>query len=202
MQPIRTNYKGILFRSKLEAEWAKFFDSLSIPWLYEPEGYQFTDGTMYLPDFWLPDSKQWFEVKGLMNDKDQHKMEMLCLESHHDVVIGYPDGEFSMMDLWKNDEFPSSFDPYSREEPTNETFYRVEIFDKVDTFLNKCKQCGKYSFMESCGSYSCQCCGAYDGDHYINWVMDGERDYSEPWYEHINTYEWRKRSRIDVRNNY
>lgn len=35
MQPIRTNYKGILFRSKLEAEWAKFFDSLSIPWLYE-----------------------------------------------------------------------------------------------------------------------------------------------------------------------
>lgn len=202
MQPIRTNYKGILFRSKLEAEWAKFFDSLSIPWLYEPEGYQFTDGTMYLPDFWLPDSKQWFEVKGLMNDKDQHKMEMLCLESGHDVVIGYPDGEFSMMDLWHNSDSPSLFDPYLRDEPEPTRFNHVEAFGKVDTYLNRCKRCGQYSFMESCGSYQCQCCGAYDGDHYINWVMDGEKDYSEPWYEHINTYEWRKRSRIDIRNNY
>jgi len=201
MQAIKTRYKGILFRSKLEAEWAKFFDSLEIPWLYEPEGFQFSDGTMYLPDFWLPDSKQWFEVKGILNDKDQHKMEMLCLESNHDVVIGHPDGEFSMMDLWHNDEAPSLFDPYLRpDEPTQ--FKHVEVFGKDDTFLNCCEQCGKYSFMEGCGSYACQCCGAYDGDHYCNWVMDGVKNFHEyTWKFQINTYEWRKRSRIDVRNN-
>lgn len=51
MQAIQTSYKGYLFRSRLEARWAVFFDELKLDWQYEVEGFQLDDGTMYLPDF-------------------------------------------------------------------------------------------------------------------------------------------------------
>lgn len=35
---VETVYKGYLFRSRLEARWTIFFDSLGIKWEYEPEG--------------------------------------------------------------------------------------------------------------------------------------------------------------------
>lgn len=54
VKAIRTRYSGILFRSRLEARWAVFFDALGIAWEFEAEGYELEDGTQYLPDFWLP----------------------------------------------------------------------------------------------------------------------------------------------------
>lgn len=63
--PIRTEYRGHLFRSRLEARWAVFFDALGIAWEWEPEGYELSDGARYLPDFWLPtfDGGMYAEVK-------------------------------------------------------------------------------------------------------------------------------------------
>jgi hypothetical protein len=37
---IPTMYKGIQFRSRLEARWAVFFDTLGIEWEYETQGYE------------------------------------------------------------------------------------------------------------------------------------------------------------------
>lgn len=54
IQAIPQVYKGIQFRSRLEARWAIFFDHLGIAWHYEFEGYQLPSG-WYVPDFWLPD---------------------------------------------------------------------------------------------------------------------------------------------------
>jgi hypothetical protein len=54
MRPIQTSYRGYFFRSRLEARWAVFFDSLGIKWVYEPEGFHLSNGEMYLPDFFLP----------------------------------------------------------------------------------------------------------------------------------------------------
>lgn len=45
-----TKYKGVLFRSRLEARWAVYFDLLGVKWQYEPEGYQLSSGN-YCPDF-------------------------------------------------------------------------------------------------------------------------------------------------------
>lgn len=62
---IETNYAGCRFRSRLEARWAVFFDHLGVEWQYEPQGYTIGPlGTPYLPDFWLPASRLWVEVKG------------------------------------------------------------------------------------------------------------------------------------------
>jgi hypothetical protein len=63
IQAIQTNYKGYRFRSRLEARWAVFFDALGIEWEYEKEGYKLSDGSYYLPDFWLPNEKMWVEIK-------------------------------------------------------------------------------------------------------------------------------------------
>jgi hypothetical protein len=62
-RPIETRYKGYRFRSRLEARWAVFFDALGIEWQYEPEGFE-ANGERYLPDFFLPKSQTWVEVKG------------------------------------------------------------------------------------------------------------------------------------------
>lgn len=68
---IQTEYKGYLFRSRLEARWAVFFDEAGIDWKYEVEGFQRQIGGTdsensigYLPDFYLPESGTWVEVKG------------------------------------------------------------------------------------------------------------------------------------------
>ena len=39
IKAIPTCYKGIPFRSRLEARWAIIFDQLGIDWHYETEGY-------------------------------------------------------------------------------------------------------------------------------------------------------------------
>lgn len=171
MKPIKTNYNGILFRSKLEAEWAKFFDAIDIPYIYEPEGFEFEDGTRYLPDFYLPDANQWFEVKGIMNDIDKHKIEMLGNESKKDVIVGYSDGKTEMYDVgW----LPHAI---SWEIP----------------FINDCPCCRKKCFITGWGSYRCRCCDAYDGNHYLHAILDD-------CYSGINREEWLKRAKIDVRN--
>jgi hypothetical protein len=63
IKAIETAYQGYKFRSRLEARWAVFFDTLGIKWEYEKEGYDL-DGMRYLPDFWLPELKCWIEIKG------------------------------------------------------------------------------------------------------------------------------------------
>lgn len=50
---IETVYRGVRFRSRLEARWAVIFDRAGILWDYEKEGYNLPSGP-YLPDFWLP----------------------------------------------------------------------------------------------------------------------------------------------------
>ena len=61
IKAIETAYNGCRFRSRSEARWAIFFDTLGIQYQYEKEGYDF-DGIRYLPDFWLPDYGCWIEV--------------------------------------------------------------------------------------------------------------------------------------------
>lgn len=91
---ITTRYKGYAFRSRLEARWAVFFDSLGIRWDYEPEGFELGNGLRYLPDFWLPDWKMWVEVKpGEPDDVTREKAFRLAIHSGAAVFVtcGMPD---------------------------------------------------------------------------------------------------------------
>lgn len=85
---IPTKYAGHLFRSRLEARWAVFFDALKISWQYEPQGYLVgglnaecypdvpsAQSRQYLPDFYLPQTETWVEVKG---NADQFDWQLLA----------------------------------------------------------------------------------------------------------------------------
>jgi hypothetical protein len=60
-----TKYNGYNFRSRTEARFAVLFDSIGWRYEYEPEKFELPNGVTYIPDFYLPDFKQWFEIKGI-----------------------------------------------------------------------------------------------------------------------------------------
>lgn len=84
IKAIETHYNGYRFRSRLEARWAVFFDAMNIKYQYELEGFEVTysDGYesttfRYLPDFYLPQSETWVEVKGVMSENDASTLEAI-----------------------------------------------------------------------------------------------------------------------------
>jgi hypothetical protein len=82
LKPIPTYWAGRYFRSRLEARWAVFFDSLGIAYEYEKEGYDLGNGLPYLPDFWLTDLKFWVEIKpSYPSDEEYSKAARLSASS-------------------------------------------------------------------------------------------------------------------------
>lgn len=101
IKAIQTAYKGYYFRSRLEARWAVFFDSLGIKWEYEKQGYNLRHSGNYLPDFWLPEYNQWVEIKGClpamhwMDTEEENKTWELARETQCEawIFFGLPDFE-------------------------------------------------------------------------------------------------------------
>ena len=94
IKPIETHYKGFLFRARLEARWAVYFDALGIEWDYEKEGYDLGEAGWYLPDFWLPQVNMWAEVKPIeFNESENEKAKALANMTHFPVLqlVGVPD---------------------------------------------------------------------------------------------------------------
>jgi hypothetical protein len=63
IKAIETRYKGYRFRSRLEARWAVFLETVGLRWRYETEGFEFGPEIRYLPDFYLPDWDIFLEIK-------------------------------------------------------------------------------------------------------------------------------------------
>ncbi len=64
-----------------------FFKNAGIQYSYEHEGFKL-EGRWYLPDFWLPEIRFWFEVKGdEPRDEEQSLCEVLASQSSYDVLL-------------------------------------------------------------------------------------------------------------------
>ena len=119
MQAIDTFYKDHFFRSRLEARWAVYFDSLKQKWEYEPEGFILENGVKYLPDFFIPELDAYVEVKPSIN-----------LEQ---------DDMYGILDLYKND-FENKWKPFSKNKnlliaiglPHAHTMWLLNDFDDHD----------------------------------------------------------------------
>lgn len=85
MKVIPTFYNGILFRSRTEARWAVYFDQMKIPYRYELEGFELSNGQKYLPDFYLPDHGVYAEVKPF--PQDDPRWHMFVKESGKSLVL-------------------------------------------------------------------------------------------------------------------
>jgi hypothetical protein len=97
---IDTAYGGYLFRSRLEARWAVFFDVLALEWVYEPEGYDLGALGYYLPDFKLRSPYLWVEVKaGAPTDEEIDKIEALAHGSQRRALLVSGD---PLNAVWRN----------------------------------------------------------------------------------------------------
>ena len=178
IKAIETVYNGYRFRSRLEARWAVFFDSLGIKWVYEPEGIDI-GGTYYLPDFYLPDCKQFFEVKGVMTELDMNKVNAL-ISAGYSVTIGYDDGKFVACDNWSYPNDPN-----------------FDLCTHSTSVLCKCFRCGKYWFMGNVGIYTCQCCGEYDGDHHFAVLMESFEGDEKYHYSSTKLWDVARKARFE-----
>ena len=66
------------FRSKMEANMARYYNFTGITWIYEFKEFEF-DGIKrgnryYKPDFYLPVADLWIEVKGYFRSSDKTKL--------------------------------------------------------------------------------------------------------------------------------
>lgn len=160
---IKTIYKGIEMRSKLETKVALFLDALKIKWEYEPKQFILSDGTPYIPDFHLPDHKIWIEVKGLIKDHNKKISEKFVEENKFTLLLWSSD-ELIWYGLWNDEE--------------------QSVFHDYHVLIGLCSKCKRYFFASNLGSYNCSACGMYDGDHDIigsinaNGWSDSEIDFS------------------------
>lgn len=143
---IPTTYNGIKFRSKLEANWAKWFDEYSIKWSYESEGFD-VNGIWYLPDFHLPEISTFIEIKGALQGISKARKffdAIMKINLREDNLSLFP----KYLYFLGGSPVPSLYD----------------IHQKDNYYLMKCKKCGGRWFELLTGYYGCRSCGYYDGD--------------------------------------
>ena len=100
IKAIQTYYKGYKFRSRQEARWAVYFDNLDVEFLYEPEGLILSDGSLYLPDFYLPDFGCFVEVKGgPLNSFDYDRATQLVEDTGKPLLILDKSPNFSFYEM-------------------------------------------------------------------------------------------------------
>lgn len=88
LKAIETRYNNYRFRSRLEARWAIWLDTLGIKYEYEKEGYDFGDDGWYLPDFWLSELQCWLEIKGTTaTHEESNKAFLLAERSGYPVIL-------------------------------------------------------------------------------------------------------------------
>lgn len=186
MSQIPTTYRGVRFRSRLEAKWAAFFDGLEWPWSYEP-----IDLKGYIPDFVLlfPDPLL-VEVKPVFQAPCNTSEELTAFNDyipkiersgwrHEALIVGaecfeYADryGDYPGLGLLGevngDDEDPG-----------------VIKWWWGPGLLFFCSDCRKFSIFHDESSYHCRRSGCYSGDGHLEspnlamirdfWVTAGNR---------------------------
>ena len=141
LRPIETLYRGYRFRSRLEARWAVFFQTLGMRWEYEPEGFKLSTGEWYLPDFrvWFVNEPWWCEVKPPGGDVTLFEQFMEDIPAHGAVLREIPDPNDPQ------DWFPEQ----GYFETDSDCFYQFCI----------CLHCGAVGFEFEGRSDRMPCCG-------------------------------------------
>jgi hypothetical protein len=61
--PVATTYRGVKYRSRLEARWSILFSKLGVVHEYEKSTFLLDKLGLYTPDLWLPKQRCWVEIK-------------------------------------------------------------------------------------------------------------------------------------------
>jgi hypothetical protein len=155
IKAIQTKYKGILYRSRLEARWATFFDTLKVRIQYEHEGFEL-DGMRYLPDFYLPELKCYIEVKGQKPTKQEQELAfLLSKDSGMPVHIFSGSVPEPGIENWDDSGFEIFTYDFSKK---NENM-RYQLYQKDIYAINQCPKCESIGFSKKgiTGLLPCGC---------------------------------------------
>ncbi len=101
----RKDLNNIFFRSRWEANFARYLNYIGAKWQFEPKTFQFigeTKGVIsYLPDFYLPKLKLYVEIKGHMDSRSRSKLKKM--EKY------YPDVEVYIIMKKEYDEIQNEY---------------------------------------------------------------------------------------------
>jgi hypothetical protein len=138
-----TIYSGsVQMRSKLETQWAAFFDALEIPWEYEKYNF-IVHGMGYLPDFYFPGMDLFVEIKPYYPDGTECE-KVIAFSVQHPIwlITGAP----SVRRLNGVMDFGYEVYPYHNEELSKRHIFVLEgdvLGLKPESFYSDCS-----SFME------------------------------------------------------
>lgn len=181
-RPIRgvpTRYNGTLFRSRLEARWAVFFDLVGWPWAYEP-----IDLAGYIPDFVLrfPAGAVAVEVKPavVLADLEEHAKKI--------TVSGWGGVTLALGAVVWPDHTPHGLDVIGYGNEVVHLGDEAEhAYDATEAF--RCIDCGAFSIRGASLSYRCHVNGCYDGDGHVGQLQPGE--LAALWADAGNRVQWR-----------
>lgn len=172
--------RGIKYRSRLEAKWARMFELLNWPWQYEP-----IDLDGYIPDFILtfPNAPILVEVKPATTLADLPQYTRKVQDSWWDreaIIVGA--SPFMGGDTF---DFPILGLFAERDDDG--------AWDWSDGRLCRCVKCGKSTLYHEDGSWRCRFNGCYDGDRYIgrfNFHSDQYGSLMGRWGQACNLTRW------------
>ncbi len=175
-KPIPAEYRGVKYRSRLEARWAVFFDAVGeeYHYHYEYEGFQLPSG-WYLPDFFLPRIGLWVEIKpDEPTDEETRKAVELSRASFWPVVIfGGVIGSHRAWMYWDGEQvayesyWPASWWAYQSAQkdsfwPVREFPYRPRLRRYCDArYSVVCPGCDHVYWFQDRGT------GEYDDWHHL-----------------------------------
>jgi hypothetical protein len=107
--PLETAWAGRLFRSRVEARWAVFFDALGLPYDYEKDAYALPSGN-YWPDFFLPGIDSFIEIKGVGASRREESLahELAALTYKRVFIFGPPRGIGTMGEVFGPEDFKNA----------------------------------------------------------------------------------------------
>jgi hypothetical protein len=88
---LRWKYEGpkgeVVMRSSYEVAVAHALDKDKTKWTYEPKQFLLADGVRYIPDFYLPSTDEWIEVKGYASESWLKKEKLFRSAGYKLIVV-------------------------------------------------------------------------------------------------------------------
>lgn len=103
IRAIKTLHNGHKFRSRTEARWAVFLEALGVAYEYEKEWVKLPDVGRHLPDFYLPATNRYVQIKGMEpDDKAQKQAKELSRlkDTWVFIVSGRPTSDAQTAGAW------------------------------------------------------------------------------------------------------
>lgn len=171
---IPTVYRGIIFRSRLEADTAYLLTNLGIDWEYEKHSFLLEDGLHFALDFLAPEIRLFIEDRGYENEKGNRQIAQFAAKIHEGFPCpGDPKGGRGRRSESSGGDGPGSSArvmDFLVIGPDEVLFHEhrgrfgVEASPAV---LARCLVCRGFFFLGESGCYQCRRCGEWRGDHHL-----------------------------------